>query len=292
MAGNSTDGIAAAAQLAKASDVVVLCVGVDDTQEREGLDRVITTLPGVQTQLVDAVLEANANVVVVLFNGGAMTLGPIKERAKAIVDAFYGGEMGSQALADVIFGEYNPSGKLAATMYPLNKSGQLDAQPLTEMSVTKAPGRTHMFYTGEPEFAFGTGLSYTSWEMEWSPSSKNGQTLTPGGKTVNVEVALTNAGEIEGRQTLLFFWRPTTATVSPTASDDFVPLKRKLIGYAGTGSFVQPGETRTLSVAVSHEDFALAHGESNGKAVVAPGGYELFVVDGAGGEVMTTVTLA
>ena len=90
----------------------------------------ITTLPGVQKQLVDAVLGLKKSTVLVLFNGGAMSLGELKDNTPAIVDAFYGGQAGGQALADVLFGMYNPSGKLAATMYPADYVNQI---ALTEM---------------------------------------------------------------------------------------------------------------------------------------------------------------
>ena len=115
VAGTDASGIAASVAVAKAADIVV--VGLDQGQEREGLDRTITTLPGVQTQLVAEVMKLKKTAIVVTFSGGAMSLGPIKDAAPAIIAANYGGEMGAVALAEVLFGKYDPSGKLAATMY-------------------------------------------------------------------------------------------------------------------------------------------------------------------------------
>jgi len=97
--------------------------------------------------------------VMVLINGGAMCLGPVKAMAPAIVEAFYGGESGAMALAAVLFGHYNPTGKLPVTMYPPHYMTDI---PLTQMSVSAPPGRTHLHYTGTPDFAFGSGLSTLS----------------------------------------------------------------------------------------------------------------------------------
>lgn len=139
VAGSSTDEIAAAIDVAKAAEVVVLAVGIDQTLEREGKDRVNTTLPGVQPELVQQVLALKGKkVVMVLFSGGAMSLGPLKDATSTIIAANYGGEMAAVALADVLFGDYNPSGKLAATMYPPEYVNQI---PLSEMGLTVGPGR-------------------------------------------------------------------------------------------------------------------------------------------------------
>lgn len=247
MAGTDTSGIAAAVALAAAADVVILAVGIDDSQEREGLDRTITTLPGVQPQLVAAIMKLKkTKTVLVLFSGGAMALGPIKDAAPAIVSANYGGEMGGVALADVLYGKYNPSGKLAATMYPPNYVNQI---PLTEMGLTVGPGRTHMFYTGTPEFAFGAGLSYTTWQMGWHEDQTHGGTgpeqlvyslaaaADAGGSGANavansteLRITLSNVGPMAGRQTLLMFWRPATPA---TAAAMGTKLRQKLVGYVG-----------------------------------------------------------
>ena len=94
-----------AVALAKISDAVILVVGLDQSQEREGLDRIETTLPGLQNELVLLLFEAQPNTILVLLNGGALSLGQdILDRAPAIVDVFYGGQAASRALAQVLFG--------------------------------------------------------------------------------------------------------------------------------------------------------------------------------------------
>ena len=106
-----TSGIAAAVAVAKAADVVVLTVGISGAVEAEGHDRETTTLPGAQPELISAILALNKPTVLVLIHGGAMSLGPLKDASPAILDVFYGGEEAANAMASVIFGEYNPSGK-------------------------------------------------------------------------------------------------------------------------------------------------------------------------------------
>lgn len=138
VSGGSAATIAAAVAAAKNADTVVCVMGIDGSVEAEGNDRYNTTLPGMQTQLLEQVLALGKPTVLVLINGGTISLGALKDKSPAIVEAFYGGEMAAQALADVLFGVYNPSGKLAATVYPAEFAEQV---PLTQMSVTEAPGR-------------------------------------------------------------------------------------------------------------------------------------------------------
>jgi len=139
---SKTDGIAQAVAAAKAADVAVLVMGIDGSIEAEGRDRYNTTLPGLQIKLVTEVLKVAKSAALILVSGGAMSLGELKGSSPAIVEALYGGEAAAQALADVLFGAYNPSGKLAATMYPPSYVSEI---PLTEMSLTAPPGRTHMY---------------------------------------------------------------------------------------------------------------------------------------------------
>lgn len=279
VAGTSTSNIAAAVAVAAAADVVILAVGIDDSQEREGLDRVITTLPGVQTQLVAEVLKLKKpKTIVAMFNGGALSLGSIKDAAPAIVAANYGGEAGGLALADVLFGRYNPSGKLAATMYPSDYVNQI---PLTEMGLTVGPGRTHMFYTGTPEFPFGAGLSYTDWAMSWADHDAAAAApelrfalSSPGASPVtSLQIKLRNAGGRPGRQTVLLFWRPK--------GQRGTKLRQKLVGYRGTGAPLHPGQTATLTFEFGLDTLAMVpDGATDGAKVVAPGEYELFASDG------------
>ena len=278
-----TDGgkIAGAVALAASADVVIMALGIDQSQEREGHDRTITTFPGKQNELLEHVMAlGKTKTILVSFSGGAMSLGK-GAKAPAIISAIYGGEAAAPALADVLFGKYNPSGKLAATMYPADYVKQIN---LTEMGLTVGPGRTHMFYTGKPEFAFGTGLSYTSWSMEWAGSSTGGNVdivyslsgAADASPVSEVEVELANVGGRAGRQTLLCFWRPKSPLATGTK------IQQKLVAYKGTGVEIAPGARASLKFAVSKETFALAASDSQDQDAleVAIGEYELVVSHG------------
>lgn len=117
------NGIAQAVAVAKEADDVILMVGIDGSQENEGLDRYNTTLPGLQHELVRQIASLNnSTTTLVVISGGSMSLSSLRDMVPAIVWAGYGGERAAEALADVLYGAYNPSGKLAATWYPEGNS--------------------------------------------------------------------------------------------------------------------------------------------------------------------------
>lgn len=292
-----TDNTTAAVAAASRADAVVILAGIDQTQEREGLDRTITTLPGFQVGLVNAVLALKKPTVLVLMNGGAMSLGSIKDTAPAIVDAYYGGEQGGQAIADVLFGRYNPSGKLAATMYPPDYVNQI---PLTGMGLSVGVGRTHMFYTGTPEFAFGQGMSYTSWTLAAEAdaaahdSSGRGQDRGGGGDgdaadtttvvdahaaVITLRASIRNTGGMGGKQTVLAFWRPRGGDTAAEQAALSYGMRQKLVAYGGA-THVAPGEAALVELTVKAKDLAIADDTQAGTARLYPGQYDLVLFDG------------
>jgi len=271
---SAMNNISAAVGAAKAADAVVLFVGIDGAQEGEEHDRSNCTLPGLQPQLVEQVAALGKPTVMVLIHGGAMCLGALKDKLPTIVDAFYGGERASEALAAVLFGEYNPTGKLPVTMYPPEYLFQI---PLTQMSVTAAPGRTHLYYSGTPEFAFGTGLSYSQWQLEPQLQSAAETGAAPiieiaAAGALHVDVKLTNHGPFAGGQRVLAFVRPRHVVGAPKTAP-----KQRLIGYSGAQLAV--GESTTLTISAQAE--ALAVSNEVGERVVLPGLYTLALTDGA-----------
>lgn len=114
VSGGTPESIAEAVANATAADQIVLVMGIDGSVEAEGRDRYNTTLPGMQEELIRQILALGKPTVLVLVNGGTISLGSIKDSSPAIVEAFYGGEMAAQALADVLFGDYNPSGTFSS----------------------------------------------------------------------------------------------------------------------------------------------------------------------------------
>ncbi|CAK0841633.1 unnamed protein product [Prorocentrum cordatum] len=269
------NNISAAVEAAQAADVVVLVVGIDGSQEGEEHDRSDCGLPGHQPELVEAISALKKPTVMVLIHGGALCLGHLKEGVPAIVDAFYGGESGSEALAAVLFGEYNPSGKLPVTMYPPEYMQQL---PITQMSVSAPPGRTHLYYTGTPEFPFGAGLSYSSWAMEVAEGAQRRLGTRSGAASFTVR--LTNAGPWAGSQRVLALARPRGAT-APGA------LRQRMWGYQGAQLAV--GETADLVFTLRSADLALS--DASGNRVVSPGEWDVVFSHGDG-EVLASVVMS
>ncbi|KAK9748964.1 hypothetical protein RND81_02G093400 [Saponaria officinalis] len=167
----SSASIQEAVGIAQSADYVVLIMGLDQTQEREDYDRTDLVLPGKQQLLIGQVAKAAKRpVVLVLLCGGPVDVSFAKMDAHigAIIWAGYPGQAGGVALAQVIFGDHNPGGKLPVTWYPK----QFVRVPMTDMRMradphTRYPGRTYRFYRGEKVFEFGHGLSYTSYSYNF-----------------------------------------------------------------------------------------------------------------------------
>ncbi len=260
------DEIDKAVEIAKEADIVVLLVGLSQRQEREEKDRTETVLPGLQQELINAVLNVACNkTVIAMIHGGAISLGHnILSKSAAILSASYGGMQGAQALADVMFGRYNPSGKLAATMYPASYVQDI---PLTEMGLNVGVGRTHMYYSGTPEFSFGHGLSYSTWTIDWAKNESTidepSWALHNSRSSLMLQVNVTNVGPMKGSQNVLLFWR--------LPGNDRV--RQKLAGFQGTG-VLDVGESAALKFEISYQTFAL-WSEEIGSFLPDVGLYEL-----------------
>ncbi|GLJ09080.1 hypothetical protein SUGI_0101480 [Cryptomeria japonica] len=160
-----SDLVDEAVQQARRADATVLVIGGNLSLEAEGLDRQSLLLPGYQEELVSQVAKASKGpVVLVIMSGGPfdITFAKHDENIKGILWVGYPGEAGGTAIADILFGKHNPSGKLPVTWYPQEF---VDKVPMTNMNMrpdpsTGYPGRTHRFYTGETVYDFGEGLSY------------------------------------------------------------------------------------------------------------------------------------
>ncbi|XP_027368380.1 probable beta-D-xylosidase 7 [Abrus precatorius] len=166
-----------AVEVAKKVDYVVLVMGLDQSQERESHDREYLDLPGKQQQLINSVAKASKRpVILVVMCGGPLDITSAKSDNKigAILWAGYPGELGGVALAQIIFGDHNPGGRLPITWYPKDF---IDV-PMTDMRMrpdpaSGYPGRTYRFYTGPKVYEFGYGLSYTKYSYEFISVSQN-----------------------------------------------------------------------------------------------------------------------
>mmetsp|Transcript_68123 Transcript_68123/g.221823 ORF Transcript_68123/g.221823 Transcript_68123/m.221823 type:complete len:755 (+) Transcript_68123:43-2307(+) len=174
---SKTDGIQAALDDASAADVVVLVLGIDRSIERETIDRVDTALPGLQEPFALKVLALGKPTVLVLTNGGALAIdelvAPSTNMPYAIVETFSPCVVGGKAIGASLFGLENRWGKLPVTMY---LHSFIQEKAMTDYDMTSSPGRTYRYYTGTPLFAFGHGLSLTTYTLscrEAAPRSRD-----------------------------------------------------------------------------------------------------------------------
>ena len=164
----TTDGFSDAVQIAKSADYVIMVMGLDQTVEAEGRDRVhvpcngaaydVLEPPGCQNALVQLISELNSNIVIILINGGPLSLSQIypNRAVVGIIEAFYPGALGGTAVADVLFGQYSPGGRMPVTTYV--SSGEVP--PAVDYGMSTPPGRTYRYYQHTPLIPFGYGLSY------------------------------------------------------------------------------------------------------------------------------------
>jgi beta-D-xylosidase 4 len=221
--------------------------------------------------LIETVLQNSAGkrVTLVIMAGGAVCLGKYKDdpRVGAILFVGYPGQSGGQGVADVIFGEYSPSGRLTQTFY---SQPFLDEVSFYDMGMRPSetnPGRGYRFYTGENVvYEFGSGLSYTTFEYNWNDVSVNCQ---DGEKEIRIDasVMVTNTGDkYTASETVLLFLRPPTD--APVGS----PLK-VLRGFEKV--LQSPGQTTAVSFHLNSDDFSLA--DENGHSRVIRGDWVLSV---------------
>ena len=200
--------IAAAVEAAKASDVVVLCLGEGSYTEHPGSIADLT-LPEMQLQFAERLIATGKPVVLVLSQGRPRVISRIADKVAGIVLAFDPGNEGGSAFADVLFGDYNPNGKLPVT-YP-RSPGYLttyDANAFDRvMDARKLP-------TFRPQFEFGYGLSYTS--FAYSDLKLSSDRLSKNGN-LNVSVTVTNTGKRSGKETVILYVRDEVATLTPAA---------------------------------------------------------------------------
>ncbi|KAL2468071.1 putative beta-D-xylosidase 7 [Forsythia ovata] len=233
---NCTDAaIDEVVHLVKEADYAVLIMGLDQTQEREGHDRKDLELPGNQVNLITSVAQAaKSPVILVVMCGGAVDISFAKDNPKigSILWAGYPGEAGGTALAEIIYGDHNPGGRLPVTWYPKD----FIKVPMTDMRMrpepsTGYPGRTYRFYNGTKVFEFGFGLSYTNYSYSFVSVSQNKiflNSLLPNKAVQNlgqirflsvselgtklcdsmklsVSVRVENQGEMDGKHPVLLF---------------------------------------------------------------------------------------
>ena len=236
------------------SDASVLVLGISAGLEGEempvavegfrGGDRTDISLPKPQEALLKAVVAIGKPVVVVLLSGSALAVNWANENAPAILTAWYPGGEGGAAIADVLFGDYNPAGRLPVTFY--KSVDQLP--PFTDYSMA---GRTYRYFKGEPLYPFGYGLSYT--QFVYSNLRSNV------GDSVKVSVDVRNTGEREGDEVVQLYLTDVAASAP-------VPI-RTLVGFDRIS--LRPGEKRTVTFTITPRQMSLI--DNRGKRVIEPG---------------------
>ena len=216
-------------ELARKSDVAIVFLGTNLKVEAEGRDRKSLDLPGSQEQLLEAVYKANPKTIAVIMSGGPVSVKWASGNVPAILAAWYPGEEAGTALASVLFGDYSPAGRLPYTVYD-----SLDQiPPQDEYDVTK--GFTYLYFTGKPQFAFGHGLSYTTFRY-------SGLKIAPGRVSVDVE----NTGSRQGDEVVQLYVHALNPSVKR-------PIK-ELRGFQRIG--LAPKEKKSVSFALPTDDLA------------------------------------
>ena len=248
--------ITAPADAAKA-DVAIAVVGTTLQDEAEGRDRTSLGLPHNQEQLVRDTIAANPRTIVVLQNAGPLTMPWIKEHAAAIVEAWWSGEEGGTALAEAVFGDINPAGRLPYTVY----ASAEQVPPQDEYDVSR--GFTYMYLHGDPLFAFGHGLSYT--EFRYGDVQVTPATVAADGRlTASVDVE--NIGRRLGDEVVQLYVRALGSQVS----------RPRLQLRAFRRVPLAAGKMESVSFALPAKDLAY-YDVSQHAFRVEPGEYELLV---------------
>ncbi|HEV8137276.1 MAG TPA: glycoside hydrolase family 3 C-terminal domain-containing protein [Pyrinomonadaceae bacterium] len=254
-----------AVNIAKQADAVVLVLGISSRLEGEemnvqepgfkGGDRTDINLPKRQQGLLEAVEATGKPIVVVLLSGSALAVNWANEHANAIIQAWYPGEEGGAAIADVLFGDYNPAGRLPVTFYK-----SVDQLPPFENY--SMDGRTYRFFKGEPLYPFGYGLSFTRFKYSGLSFSSPRVSPTQG---ITVTATVENSGDRDGDEVVQLYITDLAASVR-------VPL-RSLAGVERV--HLKPGEKRVVSFTLQPRQLSVI--TDDGRTVVEPGEFRVTV---------------
>lgn len=218
-------------QAAKTSDYVIAVMGINKTIEKEGKDRESLELPKDQVDYLKTIYAANKNTIVVLVAGSSLAINWMDKTIPAIIDAWYPGEAGGTAIADVLFGDYNPAGRLPFTFY----KSISDLPSMDDYEVSN--GRTYMYFEGEALYPFGYGLSYTKFEYNEMKIKNKDEKLVLSAKIKNI-------GNYDGDEVVQLYFKAPKSKVKR-------PLK-KLIGFNRIS--INKGKSMEIQFEVSKKD--------------------------------------
>ncbi|MDW5288129.1 beta-xylosidase [Formosa sp. PL04] len=271
----STDGFAKAIEAAEKSDVVILAIGGSTETCGEGYDRNDIDLFGVQNELVEAIYKTGKPIVVVLINGRPLAINYIAEHIPSILETWYLGMDSGTAIAETIFGDNNPGGKLTVS-FP-RSVGQIPVTYLERPDFIGSGKGLYKFSDKTPLFPFGFGLSYTT--FEYSNLKLQNQKINRDGETT-VSVDVTNTGDVLGDEIVQMYVRDNFASVGR--------YNKMLKGFERIS--LKPGETKTISFELNSEHLALL--DKNLIKVVESGDFTISVGKSSLDKDLKTITLS
>ena len=237
----------------KGADAIIVIGGISAQMEGEGGDKQDIELPAVQQRLIKAMHQTGKPVVVVNCSGSAIAFGSIEGDYDALLQAWYPGQGGARALADVLFGDFCPSGKLPVTFYRSNA----DLPDFLDYSMEN---RTYRYFRGTPLYAFGYGLSYTTFAYGKGKLSRK---QMKAGQTVKLTVPVTNTGKCEGAETVQVYVKALDYAEAPIKS---------LKGFQKL--WLKPGETQQAVITLDGESFEY-YDPSIDELSTRPGRYQI-----------------
>ena len=255
------DRIAEVISIAERAEVVLLCLGLDSTIEGEegdtgnsyaAGDKLNLELPKSQQVLLEKVLEVNKNVIVILGNGSALTLSGLEDKCAAIVEAWYPGSLGGQAVADILFGKVSPSAKLPITFYK-NLDNTIE---FTDYSMKN---RTYKYIEEEPLYPFGYGLTYSKVKLE------NLDVTIKENKDINIKVNIENVDNFNIEEVIQVYIK--------AINDSNEVLNHKLCGFKRVE--LHKDDNKTVELTINNK--ALETVDNNGIKAIRAKEFKLYV---------------
>lgn len=254
--------IAEAVKVANQADVIILAIGGNEQTSRESWalnhmgDRTNLNMVGIQDELVQAMVATGKPVVALLFNGKPLSINHVAETVPAILECWYLGQETGPAVAEILFGDYNPGGKL-----PISFPRSVGHSP-AYYSHKPSARRGYLFDEVSPLFAFGYGLSYTTFEIKGVRLQRDSIALDESTKII---ASITNTGDREGTEVVQMYVRDRVSSVTR-------PVK-ELKGFSKV--WLRPGETKTVEIPITPD--SLAFYDVNMAFKVEPGEFDIFV---------------
>lgn len=274
-----------AVSLAGDADTVVLALGNSRDQEHEGIDRPDISFPDNQVALAKAILALKKPTVLVMSNGGTLALdgGTGLMDCGAIVEAFNPAH-NTPELAELLFGESNRWGKLPVTIYSLNYTrggGGLPPQPMDNYDMVKSPGRTYRWYQGKPLFAYGTGLSLTTFELTCGCTTGSSDSTV-----LSCHCVIKNTGSKDGDEVIMVYDSLSPAIRATVGQAHPLPIKRLVDFERAT---IVAGESATVHFEIEKERLAVT--TADGGLHLYSGVHELLFSRGNGDDQKVSVTV-